>query len=97
MSISNYLELELLDAVFNNGSFAVAQPYVSLHTDDPGETGANEVSSGITNVSNTKTTTTTTIWLSGGTAGSSYTASNRVVTAEGRTEDRTILIRVEER
>ena len=32
MSISNYLENELLDAVFNNGSFAVATPYVSLHT-----------------------------------------------------------------
>jgi hypothetical protein len=46
MSISNYLEDELLDAVFNNGSFAVATPYVSLHTADPGETGADEVTGG---------------------------------------------------
>jgi hypothetical protein len=46
MSISNYAENELLDAVFNNGSFAVATPYVSLHTGDPGETGANEVAGG---------------------------------------------------
>lgn len=46
MSISNYAELELLDAVFNNGSFAVTTPYVSLHTADPGETGASEASGG---------------------------------------------------
>jgi hypothetical protein len=46
MSISNYLEDELLDAVFNNGSFAVATPYVSLHTGDPGETGTSEVAGG---------------------------------------------------
>lgn len=46
MSFSNYLELELLDAVVNNGSFAVAQAYCSLHTGDPGETGANEVTGG---------------------------------------------------
>ena len=46
MSISDYLENELLDAVFNNGSFAVAQPWVSLHDGDPGEDGANEVNGG---------------------------------------------------
>lgn len=37
MSISDYAENELLDAVFNNGSFAVANTYVKLHTGDPGE------------------------------------------------------------
>lgn len=46
MSFSNYLEDEILDAVCNNGSFAVAQPWVSLHTGDPGETGANELTGG---------------------------------------------------
>lgn len=46
MSISNYLEVELLDAVFNAGAFSVATPYVSLHTGDPGETGASEASGG---------------------------------------------------
>lgn len=46
MSISNYLELQLLDAVFNNDTFAVATPYVSLHTADPGETGASEAAGG---------------------------------------------------
>lgn len=37
LSISNYAENELLDAVFNNGSFAVASTFVKLHTGDPGE------------------------------------------------------------
>lgn len=52
---------------------------------------------GITKVSDTSTTTTTTIWLSGGTAGASYEVVNRIVTAGGRTEDRSITIRIEER
>lgn len=46
MSISNYLEVELLDAVFNAGAFSVTTPYISLHTADPGETGASEVTGG---------------------------------------------------
>ena len=46
MSISNYAELKLLDAVFNAAAFSVATPYISLHTADPGETGASEVTSG---------------------------------------------------
>jgi hypothetical protein len=36
----------ILDALGNNTSFAVAQVYVSLHTGDPGLTGANEVIGG---------------------------------------------------
>jgi hypothetical protein len=43
MSISNYLEAKILDAVFNNVSLAVAQAYASLHSADPGETGASEI------------------------------------------------------
>jgi hypothetical protein len=40
MSISNYLELELLDHVFGVGSYtAPAGVYVKLHLGDPGETG----------------------------------------------------------
>jgi hypothetical protein len=46
MSISNFLELELLDAVFNNSAYAVATPYISLHTGNPGETGASEAAGG---------------------------------------------------
>lgn len=47
MSISNYAELALLNAVFNATAFGlVGDPYVSLHTADPGETGASEVAGG---------------------------------------------------
>lgn len=43
MSASNYLELALLDHVFGGGDYTrPATLYVSLHTADPGETGANE-------------------------------------------------------
>ena len=46
MSISNYLENKILDAVLRNVSLAVTTAYVSLHTADPGETGANEATGG---------------------------------------------------
>lgn len=47
MSLSDFAENELLDALLNNGSFAGgATVYVSLHTADSGEAGANEVSGG---------------------------------------------------
>lgn len=46
MSISNYLENKILDKVFRNTDFTVSTPYISLHTADPGETGANEVTGG---------------------------------------------------
>lgn len=46
MSISNYLELKILDKVFRNTDFTVSSRYVSLHTADLGETGASEVSGG---------------------------------------------------
>lgn len=48
------------------------------------------VGSGIVKDLDTKTATTTTIWLSGGTLATSYTVSNRIVTVAGRTEDRTL-------
>lgn len=47
MSLSDFAENELLDALVNNGSFAGgATVYVSLHTADPGEDGSNEASGG---------------------------------------------------
>ena len=47
MSISNYLEEELLDQIFNNlAAPAITTPYISLHTADPGETGASECTGG---------------------------------------------------
>lgn len=52
------------------------------------------VTTGITKVSSVNTTTTATVWLSGGTLAATYNVTNRIVTAGGRTDDRTIVIRI---
>lgn len=47
MSISNYLEDKIIDHLLRNQAFSPpATLYASLHTADPGETGANEVTGG---------------------------------------------------
>ena len=50
MSISDYAELKILDAVLRftttGGGLPTASVYVSLHTADPGETGASEATGG---------------------------------------------------
>jgi hypothetical protein len=51
----------------------------------------------LTKKSDSLTTTTTTIWLSGGTVDVVYTVTNRIVTAGGRTEDRSFEIVVGQR
>ena len=56
-----------------------------------------KVDTGITEDSNSKTDTTTTIWLSGGTAGESYSIACKIVTSESRTDERTFTVRVENR
>lgn len=43
---SNTLENSVLNKVFRNTDFSVTSWYVSLHTADPGDTGANEVTGG---------------------------------------------------
>jgi hypothetical protein len=68
-----------------------------LEAGDEISTSAWTIPTGITKDSDTKTTTTTTIWLSGGTDGVSYDIVNRIVTTGGRTDDRTITIKVRER
>lgn len=55
------------------------------------------VPTGLTKVADSKTASSATVWLSGGTAGQSYPVTNRITTAGGRTEDRSFTIRVEER
>jgi hypothetical protein len=55
------------------------------------------VPTGLTKMADTKTASSATVWLSGGTAGQSYMVTNRITTAGGRTEDRSFTIRVEER
>lgn len=52
------------------------------------------VPTGITEDSNSNTTTATTIWLSGGTVNQIYELTNRVVTAGGRTMDKTVRLPV---
>ena len=47
--------------------------------------------------SDSQTTTTTTVWLSGGTHATKYVATNHIVTAQGREDDRSILIKCKER
>lgn len=41
MSVSNYAELALLNAVGNAAAFSVATPYIKLHVGDPGEEGTS--------------------------------------------------------
>lgn len=67
-----------------------------LPDDDTISTSEWIVPAGITEDSETNTDTTTTIWLSGGTAGQSYSLTNRITTAQGRTQDKTITISVKE-
>lgn len=61
-------------------------------------TGSDIISSpGITVDSSSNTSEVVTVWLSGGTAGQPYTVTNRITTNQGRTDDRTMTIRVLER
>ncbi len=71
---------------------------------DPGWLQADTISastwtvpSGITKDSDSFSDTVTTAWISGGTAGEVYKLVNRIVTAGGRTEDRTITLICRER
>ena len=52
------------------------------------------VPSGITEDSSTNDTEKAIIYLSGGTAGEIYSVTNRITTAAGRTDDRTIRIKM---
>ncbi len=52
---------------------------------------------GLTKDSDSATTTAVTVWLSGGTAGTSYSVACRIVTSSARTDERTINIKVTER
>ncbi len=54
------------------------------------------VPTGLTRDSQSNTTTVAQVWLSGGTVGQLYAVNNRIVTAAGRTADRTLFVRVTE-
>ena len=53
-----------------------------------------DVDAGITVGATTNTATTTTIWLSGGTAGTAYEMTNRITTTGGRSYERTVVLSV---
>lgn len=55
------------------------------------------VPAGITQLSESETTTMATIWLSGGTLSLKYNVVNRIVTAGGRTDDRTLVMWIQEK
>ena len=48
-------------------------------------------------VTDTSTATKTTVWLRAGQEGTTYLVTNRIVTTGGRTDDRTISVKVEDR
>lgn len=52
---------------------------------------------GLTVTSATHTNTAVTVWLSGGSAGTNYRVTCRIVTVGGRTDERTSTVRVRER
>ena len=51
----------------------------------------------IEKVTDSHTATKATVWLRGGQAGTTYLVTNRIVTVAGRTDDRSISVRVEDR
>lgn len=55
------------------------------------------VDAGITQANASNTTTSATIWLSGGTVGTKYKAVCRVTTAAGRIDERTIYVEVRDK
>lgn len=55
------------------------------------------VPSGITQTATSNTTTTATVWLAGGEAGTDYVVTCRVTTTAGRVDERSIVISVAQR
>lgn len=63
------------------------EPWLADNSDTI-STSAYTVPAGITKDSESNTTLVTTVWLSGGSEDATYTIENRIVTAGGRTLDR---------
>jgi hypothetical protein len=58
------------------------------------DTSTWDVPSGITKMTDSTTTTISTIWLSGGTIGESYIFTNHINTAGGREMDQSVKLKV---
>lgn len=68
-----------------------------LPTGDTISTHTITAPTGLTVASSANTTTTVTAWLSGGTAGNTYSVACKIVTTQGRTDERSILVQVDNR
>lgn len=55
------------------------------------------VPTGLVKTSDSHTDTQAKVWLSGGVKGRTFTVTNRITTAAGRTDDRSFLLEVNER
>ena len=65
-------------------------------TTDTIKTSTWLVPAGITKAADSHTTTTATIWLSGGSVGTTYSIANHIVTDAGREDERSLLIVIED-
>jgi hypothetical protein len=66
--------------------------------DDTISTSSWTIPSGLTAAyADTNNTTTATVWLSGGTAGTNYSVINHITTAANREDDRTLKIKVRQK
>ena len=65
-----------------------------LDTGDTISSSTWTVPAGLTKNSDTNGDSTTTIWLQGGTEGTTYTLLNEIVTAGGRTEQQSVTLSV---
>lgn len=81
----------VLDYKFDWSSWLATGETISSHT-ITADTGITVDSSSLTD-----TNTSVTVWLSGGTAETSYTVTCQVVTSASRTDERSITIRVKDR
>lgn len=79
----------VLDYAFDWSDWLAASEAISSHT--------VTAEAGITKDSDTESGGVVTVWLSAGTAGNTYTVACEIVTDGGRTDERTVEIRVASR
>lgn len=79
---------DVLDYTFDYSVWLQASETVTSHT---------ATVTGATKDSSSNSTTAVTVWVSGGTAGSTASILSRITTNQGRTIDRTISLRIQER
>ena len=79
----------VLDYAFDWSAWLASEETINSHT--------VTVDTGLTKDSDSESSGIVTVWLSGGTAGTSYKVACKIVTNEGRTEERSITIKCTER